>query len=365
MVQLVKEIDAKPGDLRFQDYQKESKLQESLQHLYGTQGKSRKRDTECGKYSWVDASLKQQDSRPLNNIKTPSSSQKYGPFGRTLQGDQIPASRRKFPLSAHSYLRSPSSRGRKASAAAPGKGAVESCTRRKACLGRPHFSVPGRTRLREADGLAKVTVLAGRGRGAPAPTSGSPFRRRLGAPAPHPARGRAPSADARTPLTRATGVRRRDGALQRVARPPARPGAAPSCRARPAGELGEKWQREMGPRERRARAEGASCSPPPRAAAAARLVTAAPTARLPPPPPPPPLPLTCLRRRLRAVLPGAALARDCGGAAVDSAAPPAGHPSPGPRRPARRRSGSPAPSSGAGVPPYFRGMQNHPGAGCA
>lgn len=154
-----------------------------------------------------------------------------GPFSRTLQGDQIPASRRKFPLSAHSYLGSPSSRGRKASAAALGKGAVESCTHRKACLGRPHFSVPGRTRLREADGLAKVTVLAGRGRGAPAPTSGSPFRRRLGAPAPHPARGRAPSADARTPLTRATGVRRRDGALQRVACPPARPGAAPSwCR---------------------------------------------------------------------------------------------------------------------------------------
>lgn len=287
-----------------------------------------------------------------------------GPFSRTLQGDQIPASRRKFPLSAHSYLGSPSSRGRKASAAALGKGAVESCTHRKACLGRPHFSVPGRTRLREADGLAKVTVLAGRGRGAPAPTSGSPFRRRLGAPAPHPARGRAPSADARTPLTRATGVRRRDGALQRVACPPAREqppaGAvtaatsAPCSRARPAGELREKWQQEMGPRERRARAEGASCSPPPRAAAAARLVTAAPTARLPPPPP---LPLTCLRRRrLRAVLPGAALARDCGGAAVDSAAPPDGHPSPGPRRPARRRSGSPAPSSGAGVvPPHFRG----------
>lgn len=65
-----------------------------------------------------------------------------GPFSRTLQGDQIPAARGKSPLSAHSYLRNPGPKGRKASVARLGKGAVESCTHRKACLGRPHFAVP-------------------------------------------------------------------------------------------------------------------------------------------------------------------------------------------------------------------------------
>ncbi|KAK2092094.1 hypothetical protein P7K49_028622 [Saguinus oedipus] len=176
-----------------------------------------------------------------------------------------------------------------------------------------------------------------RGRGAPAPTSGSLFPRRPRAPAPHAGRAAAqlappPRMLALSALTRATGKEaersrccsdfpRRGAAPQLV--PVTAETSAPSSRAGPRGELGEVGGGWSGRKETRGR-RGASCSPPPRASAAARLVTAAPTGRLRARCPP----LTC-RRRLWAALTGASLVRDRDAAAAASAAPRARRPAPG------------------------------------